>query len=157
MIMVTAKSEESDIVVGLELGADDYLTKLFSPKVLLSRIRVCLRRMIQKPADKSLMITIGELVINPGYHTVSVDGKPVELTRTEFGILHLLASHPGWVFTRYRIVEVIWGKDYTVTDRVVDVQIVGLRKKLASYSSYIETVRGIGYRFKEQACNHFTQ
>jgi two-component system alkaline phosphatase synthesis response regulator PhoP len=149
VIMVTAKGEESDIITGLELGADDYVTKPFSPKVLIARIRACFRRTAQKPVDQTSVIQINDLVIHPGRHEVLVAGKPVSLTLTEFKLLHFLAGRPGWVFTRYQIVDAVRGEDYIVTDRTVDVQIVGLRKKLRGYGKYIETVRGVGYRFKE--------
>jgi two-component system phosphate regulon response regulator PhoB len=147
--MLTAKGEESDIVTGLELGADDYIIKPFSPRVLLARIRAVLRRREVKPVDESATINIHNLVIHPGRHEVLVDGKRVDLTATEFRLLHLLARRPGWVFTRYQIVDALHGEDYPVTDRSVDVQCVGLRKKLGSAGEFIETVRGVGYRFKE--------
>jgi two-component system alkaline phosphatase synthesis response regulator PhoP len=150
VIMVTAKGEEADIVAGLELGADDYVTKPFSPRVLTARIRACLRKKAQKPPDDKSVIRINDLVIHPGRHEVLIAGKPVKLTLTEFRILHFLASRPGWVFTRYQIVDAVKREDYFVTDRTVDVQVVGLRKKLRSYGKYIETVRGVGYRFKDQ-------
>lgn len=147
VIMLTAKSEETDIVTGLELGADDYMTKPFSPKVLIARLRKTLRR--EKSAGDGGILRPRDLVIDPGRHAVTVAGKPVELTFTEFRILHLLAGRPGWVFNRYQIVEAVRGEDYAVTDRSVDVQIVGLRKKLGRSGKEIETVRGVGYRFKE--------
>ncbi len=150
IVMVTAKGEESDIVTGLELGADDYVTKPFSPKVLIARIRACFRRNAQRPVDQNSVIKINELVIHPGRHEVLISGKPVKLTLTEFKLLHFLASRPGWVFTRYQIVDAVRGEDYVVTDRTVDVQVVGLRKKLRGYGKHIETVRGVGYRFREQ-------
>ncbi len=150
VVMVTAKGEESDIVTGLELGADDYVTKPFSPKVLIARIRACFRRNTQHPADQNSVIKINDLVIHPGRHEVLISGESVKFTLTEFKLLHFLASRPGWVFTRYQIVDAVRGEDYVVTDRTVDVQVVGLRKKLRSYGKYIETVRGVGYRFREQ-------
>lgn len=150
IVMLTAKGEEADIVVGLELGADDYITKPFSPKVLIARIRACLRRKTKEPVDQNSALKINNLVIHPGRHEVLIDGKPIDLTLTEFRLLHLLARRPGWVFTRDQIVSAVRGEDYIVTDRTVDVQIVGLRKKLGMLGKYIETVRGIGYRFREQ-------
>lgn len=150
IIIVSAKGEESDIVIGLELGADDYITKPFSPKILIARIRACLRRKSQQPIDQNSVIKIQGIMIHPGRHEVLIDNKVVPLTLTEFRLLHFLASRPGWVFTRYQIVDAIRGDDYIVTDRTVDVQIVGLRKKLSKYAEYIETVRGVGYRFGEQ-------
>ncbi len=149
IVMLTAKGEEADIVTGLELGADDYITKPFSPKIMIARIRAVLRRKKKEPADDAAVLRIHDLVIHPGRHEVLVDGEPVQMTFTEFQILHFLARRPGWVFTRFQIVDAVRGDDYPVTDRSVDVQIVGLRKKLGPAGKYIETVRGVGYRFKE--------
>lgn len=149
IVMLTAKGEESDIVAGLELGADDYITKPFSVKVLIARIRALLRRKSKAAADTTATIRMGDLEIRPGRHEVLIRGKPVELTYSEFAILHYLASRPGWVFTRYQIVDAVHGEDHPVSDRSVDVQIVGLRKKLGEYGAYIVTVRGVGYRFRE--------
>ncbi len=149
IMMVTAKGEEADIVTGLELGADDYLTKPFSPRVLIARIKAVLRRQTIEVVDESAVIRRGDLVIHPGRHEVLVKDEPIALTYTEFKILHLLARRPGWVFTRYQIVDTVRGEDHPVSDRSVDVQIVGLRKKLKEGGRYIETVRGVGYRFKE--------
>lgn len=152
VIMLTAKSEETDVVVGLELGADDYMTKPFSPRVLIARIRAALRRKQQasSAAAQADMFTLGDLRIDRSRHEVSVKGELVRLTATEFGILLCLTKRPSWVFSRYQIVEAVRGEDWNVTDRAVDVQIVGLRKKLGSLGSCIETVRGVGYRFKMQ-------
>ena len=149
IIMMTAKGEETDIVTGLELGADDYIVKPFSPKVLIARVRAVLRRAAREPVQESSTLKIHELTIHPGRHEVMVDDEKIDLTSTEFRLLHFLASRPGWVFTRYQIVDVLHGEDYPVTDRSVDVQVVGLRRKLGSAAGYIETVRGVGYRFKE--------
>jgi two-component system alkaline phosphatase synthesis response regulator PhoP len=149
VVMLTAKGEEADIVTGLELGADDYVTKPFSPRVLVARIRAVLRRKQVQPLDERTSIKVGELVMHPGRHEVLVRGEPVELTLTEFRILHLLARRPGWVFTRYQIVDGVRGSDAIVTDRSVDVHIVSLRRKLGPLEDYIETVRGVGYRFKD--------
>ena len=148
VIMLTAKGEEADIVTGLELGADDYVTKPFSPKVLVARIR---RRLHQASVSnpEAAPVNIYELTIDPSRRQVLIDDTPVDLTYTEFNILHTLARRPGMVFTRYQIVDAVHGEDYLVTDRAVDVQMVGLRKKLGSCGTYIETVRGVGYRFKE--------
>jgi len=150
ILMLTAKGEEADIVTGLELGADDYVTKPFSPRVLIARIRAVLRRKAGKPdeAERS-MLRIHNLEIDLGRRSVLVSGQAVDLTYTEFQVLYILARRPGWVFTRSQIVDAVRGDDYPVTDRSVDVQIVGLRKKLGPCSSLIETVRGVGYRFKE--------
>ncbi|MDJ0785076.1 MAG: response regulator transcription factor [Desulfosarcinaceae bacterium] len=150
IVMLTAKGEESDVVVGLEMGADDYVTKPFSPKILLARIKSVLRRNAQEEAENEAgILTIRELVIHPGRRHVTVDGESVDLTFTEFQVLYHLARRPGWVFTRTQIVDAVRGEDYPVTDRSVDVQIVGLRKKLGRYGKYVQTVRGVGYRFIE--------
>jgi two-component system phosphate regulon response regulator PhoB len=149
IVMVTAKSDEADIVTGLELGADDYITKPFSPKVLVARVRAVLRRKTTEIPEKSTVVRIHDIQIDPRRHKVLVKDEAVELTSSEFGLLHFLAARPGWVFTRYQIVDAIHGTDYPVTDRSIDVQVVGLRKKLGPAGKYIETVRGIGYRFKE--------
>lgn len=149
IVILTAKGEEADVVTGLELGADDYITKPFSPKVLVARLRAVLRRKARESVDEAAPLKIREIVIHPGRHEVLVKGKPVQLTFTEFQLLHFLAKRPGWVFTRQQIVDEIKGEDYPVTDRSVDVQVVGLRKKLGPCGECIETVRGVGYRFKE--------
>lgn len=151
IVMVTAKGEESEIVLGLELGADDYVVKPFSPRVLISRVRAVLRRRQKSQATTETdSIRIDDLEIHLGRREVVVEGRPVTLTFTEFQILRLLAGKPGWVFTRYQIVDAVKGDDYPVTDRSVDVQIVGLRKKLGRYGRYIETIRGVGYRFSDR-------
>lgn len=149
IVMLTAKGEESDIVAGLELGADDYITKPFSPRVLVARIRAVLRRRTTATPGDDQPVTIENIVIHPGRHDVRVDGAAVELTPSEFRLLHFLARRPGWVFTRYQIVDALRGEDYPVTDRSVDVLVVGLRKKLGEAGQLIETVRGVGYRFRE--------
>jgi two-component system, OmpR family, alkaline phosphatase synthesis response regulator PhoP len=148
IVMLTAKGEEADIVVGLELGADDYIVKPFSPRVLQARIKAVLRRREHDEADDAL-IRIHDLSIYPARHEVLLKGIPIILTTTEFRILHFLARRPGWVFSREKIINAVKGEDYAVTDRSVDVQIVGLRKKLGSAGECIQTVRGVGYKFKE--------
>ncbi|MEW6516218.1 MAG: response regulator [candidate division FCPU426 bacterium] len=150
VVMLTAKGEETDIVSGLELGAADYVTKPFSPKVLVARLRAVLRRPgAGEPQAQTGKLEIHDLSIDAGRHEVRVKGKRLELTITEFRLLQFLASKPGWVFTRYQIVDGVKGDDYPVTARSVDVQVVGLRKKLGAAGKYIETVRGVGYRFQE--------
>ncbi len=149
IIILTAKGEEADIVAGLELGADDYVTKPFSPRVLLARLRAVLRRRQTEPQAEVDAIELHEMTIHPGRHEVLVQGRPVDLTSTEFRLLSFLARRPGWVFTRSQIVQGVQGEDYSVSERAVDVQIVGLRKKLGSAGQYVETVRGVGYRIKE--------
>jgi len=148
IVMLTAKGEETDVVTGLEMGADDYVAKPFSPRVLIARIRAVLRRRAA-PAEQSDSIRLHNIMIHPGRHEVLVENEPVELTATEFRVLHVLARRPGWVFTRYQIATAVHGEEHVVTDRAIDVQMVGLRKKLGSAGRYIETIRGVGYRFKE--------
>jgi len=146
--MVTALGQEKDIVKGLESGADDYISKPFKVKVLLARVNAVIRRNKMIDNQEDLTVDINNLHIQPITRTVKANGKPVlDLTFTEFQILHLLATHPGWVFTRYQIIDKIRGDNYPVTDRSVDFQIVGLRKKLGEYGKLIETIRSVGYRF----------
>ena len=148
VVMLTAKGEETDVVTGLELGADDYVTKPFSGKVLVARVRRLLRKAAVNSGDKTIL-KIDDLVIDPNRREVLVKNKNIDLTFTEFNILRILAKRPGFVFTRYQIVDALHGSDYIVTERAVDVQIVSLRKKLGTAGSYIETVRGVGYRFRD--------
>lgn len=148
IIMLTAKTEDADIVTGLELGADDYITKPFSPRVLLARLRAVLRRKkLEEDSESPLMVH--DIAIHLDRHEVLVHGNPIPLTATEFNILYFLARRPGRVFSRDQIITAVKGDDYPVTERSVDVQIVGLRKKLGNAGGCVETVRGVGYRFKE--------
>jgi two-component system phosphate regulon response regulator PhoB len=152
VIMATAKSEDSDIITGLELGADDYIAKPFSPKVLIARIRSLLRRTqsrINEARALDELVQIGPITLDAGRHEVSLKGQPVDLSATEFAILEFLMRNPGWVFSRNQIIDAVRGKDYPVTERSVDVQILGLRKKLGEAGNRIETVRGVGYRFQD--------
>ena len=148
IIMLTALGQEEDIIKGLETGADDYVTKPFSFPILEARIVSVLRRFKNGNIEKEKVSSSG-IVISSRKREVQIDGKNIEdLTFTEFQILHLLASHPGWVFTRYQIIEKIRGDNYPVTDRSVDFQIVGLRKKMGKKGKLINTIRGVGYRFQ---------
>ena len=146
IIMLTALGQEEDIIKGLETGADDYVTKPFSLQVLQARIKSVLRR-VPENIENTKTIKIHDIQIEPRTREVKINGETPELTFTEFQILHLLASHPGWVFTRYQIIDKIRGDNYPVTDRSVDFQIVGLRKKMGDKGNLIQTVRGVGYRF----------
>ena len=152
IIMMTAKGEEDDVVKGLNAGAEDYITKPFSPKILLARVSSVLRRVNQYNKEKEEiqeMISIQGLEINNTKRKVWCHHNEVEVTYSEFQILYLLAKIPGKVYPRQQIVNMIRGENHAITDRAVDVQIVGLRKKLGNCAEYIETVRGVGYRFKE--------
>ncbi len=152
IIMLTARSEEQDIIEGLETGADDYITKPFSPKVLVARVKAHLRRKENlyqdSEQDRSKVCLPMGLEINLDLFKVTLNGKEIDLTISEFNILKLLALRPDRVFSRQQIIDAIRGDGYEVTARAVDVQIHGLRKKLGQAGSLIETVRGVGYRFK---------
>ncbi len=149
IIMMTAKSSEDDVVSGLNLGADDYITKPFSPRVLVARVRAALRRAPDEMVVDDRPLMRHGLLVDPSRHRVEWQGKPVDLTATEFGLLRFLAGRPGRVYTRQQIVDAVKGHDYPVTDRSVDVQVVGLRRKLGEAGVLVETVRGVGYRFRE--------
>ncbi|MCD6274006.1 MAG: response regulator [Deltaproteobacteria bacterium] len=150
IIILTAKGDEADIVTGLELGADDYVTKPFSPRILNARVKAVLRRKKKVGTQQDDFIKIFDLELDPRRREIKVCGHTVDLTFSQFQLLHFLIKRPGWVFTRTQIIDAIQGDDYPVTDRSVDVQIVSLRKKLKTCGKYIETVRGVGYRFREK-------
>jgi len=149
IIMVTARGDETDVVVGLEMGAEDYIIKPFSIKIVLARMQTILRRLNHAPDITPNFIKIHDITIDPGRHEVTGGKTPIALTASEFRLLHFLAQRPNWVFTREQIVDGVKGQDYVVTDRAVDVQMVSLRRKLGKRGEYIETVRGVGYRLKE--------
>ena len=149
IIILSALGQEEDIVLGLEAGADDYVSKPFSLEILNARIKTVLRRYHNEDDDDgNRILLIQNIKINPRTREVVIDGNLVSLTYTEFQILHLLMAHPGWVFTRYQIIDKIRGENYPVTDRSIDFQIVGLRKKMLGKGNLIETIRGVGYRFQ---------
>ena len=153
IVMVTAKGEEADVVAGIELGADDYVTKPFSPRVLMARLRNVLRRAgianEPPPSTDRMTLLAGRLVIDLDRHEVSAEGRKIDLTLTEFGILHYLASRPGFVRTRDQIIGSVHGKHTVLSSRTVDVHITALRRKLGALADCVETVRGVGYRFSE--------
>ncbi len=150
IVMLTAKQSEDDIVKGLEAGADDYIVKPFRQKELLARLQSVLRRNVKtNPATATATLKVQGIVLDPQKRVVAIDGEKVDLTFSEFGILQCLLANPGWVYTRSQIVSAIRGDGYFVTDRTVDVQVVGLRRKLGKYETCIETVRGVGYRFAD--------
>jgi two-component system, OmpR family, alkaline phosphatase synthesis response regulator PhoP len=152
VIMTTAKGEESDVVTGLELGAEDYVVKPYSPKVLVARIRAALRRsaeLTKASADGQASLARGGIRLDALRHEVRVNEGKVDLSATEFAILELLLRSPGQVFSRSRIIDAVKGRDYPVTDRAVDVHILSLRRKLGEGGEGIETVRGVGYRLKD--------
>jgi two-component system phosphate regulon response regulator PhoB len=149
IVMLTAKSEEVDMIAGLDRGADDYIGKPFSPRVLTARIKALLRRQeAKRQTEVDVTIDVHELSIHPGRHEVTLAGRLLELTYTEVALLQFLARRTGWAYTRTQIVDAVKGEDYPVTERSVDVQVAGLRKKLGPFGPYIETVRGVGYRFR---------
>jgi len=153
IIMLTAKGEETDIVLGLELGADDYITKPFKVRELLARVKTVLRRTkinIPPLSKEKDIIKFKDLVIDSTKHQVTLKNIPLDLTSTEFNLLKFLASHPGKVFTRVQLLDQVWSENSFIIDRAVDVHIRRLRQKLLSASEYIITIRGVGYRFKEE-------
>jgi len=150
VIMLTAKSEESDRILGLELGADDYVTKPFSPRELVARIKAVLRRTSVKQAPAEV-IRRGRLSIDLARREINCAGESIILTATEFRLLQFFASHPGRVFSRAELIDSVLGRDVSVENRTIDVHITGLRRKLGNCSDWIETVRGFGYRFREES------
>lgn len=152
VLLTTARGEESDVITGLELGADDYVVKPYSPKVLVARIRAALRRVAESREAASrgeTRLERGPLLLDAERHELRCEGSRIDLSATEFAILALLMGSPGRVFSRAGIIDAVKGHDYPVTDRSVDVQVLQLRKKLGAASEWIETVRGVGYRFKD--------
>jgi len=152
VIMVTARGDESDIVLGLGVGADDYIIKPFSPRELVARIKAVLRRAkVRHESSADERIVRDRLVIDPPRHELRVDGKKIDLTPTEFRLISVLASRPGRVFTRDQLITRVLGDEVVVTERNVDVHVRSVRKKLGEARELVETIRGIGYRFREDA------
>ena len=149
VIMLTAKVSEADRVVGLELGADDYVTKPFSPRELVARVKAILRRSMP-PQPPPRVIRLGALAIDPERHEVSVEDRAIELTATEFRILELLATRSGKVLSRQEIIDGALGHDAIVTSRIVDVHVTALRRKLGKAGTHLQTVRGFGYKLSDQ-------
>jgi DNA-binding response OmpR family regulator len=149
VLILTAKGEKADIVLGLEFGADDYLVKPFSPPELVARVKAILRRSAKPGAGTDGLVRVGTaLTIDPGRHAARVDGQAVELTSTEFSILLILSRNPGWVFTREKILDALWGDEKAVIDRTIDVHIRHLREKLGKAGSLIRNIRGVGYKIE---------
>jgi phosphate regulon transcriptional regulator PhoB len=153
VVFLTARGEEIDRIVGLEIGADDYVVKPFSPRELVARIKAILRRQA-RPAEKSELVEIRGLRLDARTQDVTVRGNPVRLSALEFRLLHFLASHPRQIFTRERLLDEVWGRDCSVTLRTVDVHVRRLREKIEAHPDepeYIGTVRGAGYRMLADA------
>jgi two-component system alkaline phosphatase synthesis response regulator PhoP len=151
ILMLTARSAEDDVLLGFEAGADDYLIKPFSPKVMLARVRAILRRGRLEPADTSTTLVLGDLSLDPRTREATVARRSLDLTATEFELLRVLAEHPGWVHSREDLLERVWGYKYLGDSRAVDVHIANLRKKLGDDPSdpqHIRTVRGVGYKLR---------
>lgn len=149
IIMITAKDSEADRVVGLEIGADDYIVKPFSVRELIARVKAVLRRVERKTVEKNVL-EVEDLLIDRDKYLVKIKGKIIDLTPTEFRILYILFSKPGRVFGRETLLEKLWGMDKIVLDRTIDVHVVKLRKKLGEYGKYIKSIRGIGYKVEER-------
>lgn len=150
VIMLTAKGEEIDKIVGFELGAEDYITKPFSPRELILRVKAVLKRTAEKPQQDDRTVSFKELSIDLSRHRVTVSGKAIELSSTEFKLLSELIQAKGRVLTRDNILDRAWGHDCYVIPRTVDTHVRRLRSKLGAAGDYIETVRGVGYRFREE-------
>jgi len=150
VIMITARTEDADVVAGLELGAEDYITKPFSPRVLVARVRAALRRRRDQDDPQVNLIEVGSLKFDLTRHLLTAVNQPIELTPTEFALLLTLARRPGWVFSRSQLIDQLRDGQHVITDRAIDVQVANIRKKLGEHQDVLETVRGIGYRVKDE-------
>ena len=154
ILMLTARGDEDDVLRGFEAGADDYLIKPFSPRVLVARVRAILRRVGLEGEEHEGAVEVGGLSLDARTREVTVDATPVDLTSLEFDLLHALVDHPGWVYSREQLLEQVWGYDYLGDSRVIDVHVANLRKKLGDDPvdpRFIRTVRGVGYKFLHTA------